>query len=630
MQAEEKVLIRYRFNDVLREIEVSKSKYDSEDVDQIIGRIAAHLTFKEGINATLKDLFDGIEIIEVLDSTERSQTAQAAQIIGSIAGSLLSTGNLTDDTAPNLSSRQAALKAEHIPGTTAGSLMSAENFSDNVVLNASRGHGFAAEKANHLYDTATGKNAQIVGGDNAKNGADRLVNGVQIQTKFCSSGSKCISECFENGKFRYWADNGKPMQIEVPKDFAESAKLAFIERIKKGQVIDVSNMTPSEIQQTAETMAEETIKASPFTYAQARNIARFGTIESLTYDAANGVKLAGTAMCITSAICFARTMWSGEDFDVALKTACNEGIKVGGITWISSIATAQLGRTGAVQALRPATDFIIAKMGAQNAARIANSVRIGSKPVYGAAAKTSASKLLRGNAVTGIVTVTVLSSVDLFRMFQGRVSGAQVFKNVINTGVGVAAGTAGWASGVATGAALGSFIPGIGTAAGGILGGIIGSLGGGAAASKVSSVVMDSIIEDDSKKMQAILGEVFTQLAEDYLLSESEATQILDELAGILTIDVLRDMHAAPSQYDFANDLIEPLVEEIARNRPHILLPNLDQISDGVEQVLEDMLKEEEPKEQPPEDENLMWLKEVWRSRRSSYRVTLAQVRKSA
>ena len=197
------------------------------------------------------------------------------------------------------------LKTDQIAGTILGNLQSAENFADNVVLNAERGHGFAAEKANHLYDLFHGEDAQIIGSDNAKNGADRLVNGVEIQTKFCNSGSKCISECFENGKFRYWTKDGNPMQIEVPKDFHHAAKDAFIERVKKGQVIDISNMSPEEIKKTAENLADKTIKESPFTYAQARNIAKFGTIESLTYDAANGIKLAGTSAGISFVLSFA-------------------------------------------------------------------------------------------------------------------------------------------------------------------------------------------------------------------------------------------------------------------------------------------------------------------------------------
>lgn len=50
---------------------------------------------------------------------------------------------------------------------------------------AAQGHGYAAEQANNLYDILTGKDAKIVGGDNAKDGPDRMVNGVNIQTKYC-------------------------------------------------------------------------------------------------------------------------------------------------------------------------------------------------------------------------------------------------------------------------------------------------------------------------------------------------------------------------------------------------------------------------------------------------------------
>ena len=61
---------------------------------------------------------------------------------------------------------------EETPGLAAGIAANAQIYADNVIINTPRGHGFAAEKANHLKDVLTGKTAQIVGGDNAKNGAD--------------------------------------------------------------------------------------------------------------------------------------------------------------------------------------------------------------------------------------------------------------------------------------------------------------------------------------------------------------------------------------------------------------------------------------------------------------------------
>jgi hypothetical protein len=44
------------------------------------------------------------------------------------------------------------------------------------------GHGFAAEDANHFIDLLRGRSAQVVGAKNEANGADRLVNGVLIQS----------------------------------------------------------------------------------------------------------------------------------------------------------------------------------------------------------------------------------------------------------------------------------------------------------------------------------------------------------------------------------------------------------------------------------------------------------------
>ena len=186
---------------------------------------------------------------------------------------------------------------------------------------------FAAEKANHLKDVWTGKDANIIGDDNAKNGADRLVDGVKIQTKYCKTGSKCISECFESNTFRYLNSDGTPMQIEVPSDKYDSAVQAMENRIKNGQIPGVSD--PGK--------AKEIVRRGAFTYEQVRNIARFGTVQSLTYDAVNGIRLAGTSMGISAALSFAVAVWNGEDWKKHLKGACHTGLKVGGIAWVSSV-----------------------------------------------------------------------------------------------------------------------------------------------------------------------------------------------------------------------------------------------------------------------------------------------------
>lgn len=140
-----------------------------------------------------------------------------------------------------------------------------------------------------------------------------------------------------------------------------------------------------------------------YTYEQVKNIARFGTVESLTYDAAIGIRLSGTAMSVSAGISFAISVWNGEEAAEALKSSCYVGLKVGGIAWVSSIITAQLGRTGIENGLRGSTDLVVQKLRPKAAACIANGVRQGNS-IYGASAMNHVSKLLRGNIVAGIAT----------------------------------------------------------------------------------------------------------------------------------------------------------------------------------------------------------------------------------
>lgn len=167
-------------------------------------------------------------------------------------------------------------------------------------FHARQGHGFAAERANTLYDNFTGHDAEIVGDDNAKNGADRIVDGVYIQSKYCATGSRCINECFEEdgkGAFRYMID-GKPMQIEVPSDKYDEALNTMEEKIRNGQVKGVND--PEE--------AKSIVRKGHFTYTQAKNIAEAGTVEPLTYDAVNGAIIATSAFGVTAMITLATSL----------------------------------------------------------------------------------------------------------------------------------------------------------------------------------------------------------------------------------------------------------------------------------------------------------------------------------
>lgn len=459
---------------------------------------------------------------------------------------------------PAASKKPAAINV----GLGAGVNKSAQNYAENVVFSAERGHGFAAEKANHLYDKFRGKNAKLVGDGNALNGADRIVDGVEIQSKYCRTGSKCIEECFDSaGKFRYLAKNGSPMQIEVPSDKYDDAVRAMENRIKRGQIPGVTE--PKE--------ARNIVKQGAFTYEQVKNIAKFGTVESLTYDSVNGVSVAVTSFGVSSVLTFATSVWNGKSVDEAAEDACLVGLKIGGVSWISSVLSAQLGRTGLEQGLRGVTDTAVKYMGPKAAALLAKG---GGKAIYGAAAMNHVSKLLRGNVVTGIVATAVLSSVDFVRLFNGKISGAQLFKNVAKTASGVAGGTGGWMAGAAAGAALGSFIPGFGTAAGGIIGGIAGALFGGGAASKVSEVVLDEFITDDAEEMLDIVQEEFASICNDYLLGERDADVAIEQFKNRDLPEFLRDMYASDDHEEYARAVLLPIVQKIAKARKPIKLPS--------------------------------------------------------
>ncbi len=438
-----------------------------------------------------------------------------------------------------------------------GVAASAEHCAPNAILHAQRGRGFAAEKANHLADV-------LIGGDNRLEGPDRIVNGLAIQTKYCQTGKKCIASCFRNGKFRTMGDNG-PMLIEVPSDKYAAAVQAMESRIIKGQVPGVSD--PAQ--------AKTIVRKGWFTYDQARNIAKPGSIEGLTYDAANGVRLAGTAMGLSAAIVFAVSVWNGEDaVDAALDKACVAGLKVGSLAWLTSILAVQLARTGEEQGLRGITNWVVWQLGPKAASWIANGLYEGA-PIYGTSAANRLSKVLRGNLASGAATHIVLSAADLIRLLRSRMSVRQVLKNLTSTAVGVAGGSVGWLLGSAAGASIGSAIPRVGPGLARAIGGVTGAIVFGSGASRAPGAVVDRFIEDDAEEMMGIIEESFGELAHRYVLGEREASAVLDGLLG--TDDLprsLRHMFAAENRSEFAREWLCPLVRQQAWERAPLGLPS--------------------------------------------------------
>lgn len=456
------------------------------------------------------------------------------------------------------------------------------------------GTGFAAEDANALNERLQGKTVEQVGTSNARNGADRIVDGVEIQTKYFKSASDTVRAAFDNdGLYRYG-----DQQLEVPKNQYEEAVEIMREKISQGKVPGVTD--PEE--------ASKIVKEGSVTYEQARNIARGGNIDSLKYDAKNQAVSSGYAFAISFGISYARAVWEGKSHKEALKEASAMGLASAATSFFAGVVTAQamrttLARQGTVLVRHGVKAVAKTEMGKKAIHAIARA-SLG-KSVSGAAAVNHVSKLLRTNVITGTVTTIAISTPDIYRAAVSKnTSWAQVGKNLVVNGVGVGAGFGGWAGGAALGATIGSVIPGAGTFVGGIVGGVLGSVGAGVAGSYASKKILDNFIQDDADEMQAILQkDVLPTLGEDFLMNETEFETFMQSIAPTIDLDFLRQMYAQDgrlARIEFAYEALEEHALEIIRARPPVTLPSEEKVRQFIDEMIE--AAEQAVEEVNPED----------------------------
>jgi hypothetical protein len=459
----------------------------------------------------------------------------------------------------------------------------------------SRGHGVLAEKANTAFDLALLRKAVHVGSDNLKNGPDRIVDGVFIQSKYCSSGSACIKECFDGKVFKYPNVDGTPMQIEVPGDLHAAAVRAMKSRIQRGQVPGVTD--PAE--------AARIVRKGHLTYEQARNLARVGTIESLTYDVGTGAVASGFAFGLSAAVSFAQGVWNGDHVRTAAANAGWTGLQVGGTTFVATVLTKQLARTGINDLMIPASQAIAKQMGSRLASQVAKG--ISSRTLPGAAATSHVARLLRGNVATAAVTTVVLSSVDIYRLCEGSISGSQAFKNVTNIAAGVAGGTGGWIAGATAGAAAGTVaLPVVGTIGFAIIGGFVGAFGLGALASWGTGAALDAVIDDDAKEMAAILEKSMGARAWSYMLTEAEMKEFVGAMTGSDLPTFLRAIYRSDDRKSFCDGHCDKALVPLVQRRARVRLPAPDAVSEALLAALSPA-QSQRPVPTRPQASNRQW-----------------------
>ena len=322
----------------------------------------------------------------------------------------------------------------------------------------STGHGFAAEDVNALCDEISGKTVDKVGISNAKNGADRIADGVNIQTKYCKTANATVNAAFDTntGQYRYILRIGRPMKLEVPYDQYDEAVEIMKHRILEGKVKGVKN--PEH--------ASRMIKQGVPTYDQAVKVAKAGTIEGIAYDAATGIVSTTISAGISAAMTFyAQKRRVAKTLD-ALKEAGKQGAKSGGTVLVTQVIVGQAQRA----LLRQATKKVAEE---------------GSKAASRSIMSTIARSAARTNVVTGAVTTAVTTIPDINKARKGEITWSECGGRAAVNASSVAAGMALGAKCAAVAAPIP--IPGSSIVAG-LVGGIVGSVGASSIGNSIKSL----------------------------------------------------------------------------------------------------------------------------------------------
>lgn len=460
----------------------------------------------------------------------------------------------TDQAEKNLKARDS--HAEEAAGVQAVQPKFAAFFGEvKNLMNGARGHGYAAEYGNNAFDRLHGREVESAAqnldehGRQVKRGADRLVNNVEIQTKYYKTASETVGAAFEKKQAIYLRSDGsgKMMQIEVPRDQYQEALTAMQKRIDSGQVPNVSKGED----------AHDYVRRGFFTYEQSFNIARAGTIESLSVDMVSGAVCCVRAAGISSVIVFAHSLWNGATPTEALKSSLRAGFLVMGKGTLIYTLTMQLSRKEIANVLAGKV-FTVDGI-SQGYAAISN-------PLYNISENMAASiqKSVVGQSaigqklglntiggrqlIGGAVTVVVVFGPDIFRAMEGKISVKQLAKNSAIGAAGIA------------GAAIGQAaipIP------------VVGAMVGGAVGGLATKGILDHFVEDDSKEMFRILKEEFIDQTMLAGLSSEEFTEVVDLTVGAKKLPkMMQKMFQSKDYRNYAkNQIMLPAIESVLQKR---------------------------------------------------------------
>ncbi len=476
---------------------------------------------------------------------------------------------------------------------TVGSITTAQDIENHTQW--TKGHtkgstGFAAEDANALHDRMKGKKVEEIGRNNEKNGADRISNGVYIQTKYYATASKTINAAFDSNGYRYYQD-GKPMKLEVPKEQYEQAIKLMKEKISNGEVSGITN--PEE--------AKNIVQQGYVTYKQAKNIAKAGNIDSLVFDAKGSVVSTSSTFGISFIINFAILKYKNIDTEDAIKISFIEGLKTGGVTFFGSVFTRQILRTSFGRTLAALStkfsksvmiEFYQTPLGKDIIHKAASF--IAQKQIYGGAARNVAIKFFRTNILTNVAFILVNTVPDFWAFMNNRKSWKELTISIASSISGFGA--------FLIGSKLGAKIPGPAP-----LKIIVSMLGGILAALTASDIINRIFKTEKEKKEYDLIQTVIKELCNDYMLiNEDEFDLCMNEIQrrDIINSNFIEHIRARDSEEKKKSYIYKKLklcFENIISKRKTIVIPSTAEYIKEIEKI---NISEEDILNEKREDEN--------------------------
>lgn len=463
----------------------------------------------------------------------------------------------------NVSNIDDALKGINVPKTSAdiGKNMQFRRY--NSGKDGESGHGFAAEDANALDDRLRGKKVAQIGKSNKQDGADRIVDGKFIQTKYRSSAKETFNEiCNTDGTLRY-----QGQMYEVPEDQYSEVVERLRNAIEQGKVTGVTD--PND--------AENIVKKGAVTYEQARMIAKAGNIQSIWFDAKSQMVVTSCIFGLSFILNYALLKWSGQDSKIALMSSLKAATEIGIISLVSGVLSRQMLRT---EFLTRTSEDAVKYLKKCKLKKIALS---SNEDCYNKAE-------LRADWIGYAVTAVVITAVEAYSLIRGRISLSQFCINFSTKVVGGVGGAAlGAEAGRFVGGAIGMAIGGdkgkdIGRALGKYTGSFLGSIIGSKAMAKLTGLICQS----DAEKMIAIIQKEYVSMVRIYLLNDKECNEVVDEINKRITDKLLREMYSKSTeekQIKFIHDEFTPIFDKVVAKREFVKDPNMADIEQYIQEL---------------------------------------------